>query len=239
MNTPRQRYRRLQVDRIWGRAWLEILAIIISIIVCCSVVVSGYESSYSDYSSDFTTDNARQLAHSVSMLLQKSSIDIEAPERAEYAGGLYSELLDQCFVNDATYSGAIYRVTPDGAVSFAESSGYAGALGEGRLTTRDGALKPEIADRINDAASGKSSYGAFGADEGSYMAFEPVCDPDTNLPYAVVVTQVLHRSSVERGSVVTKRLVWISIVCGILIIIYYLISAARSQSRNKNGEVVS
>lgn len=235
------RYRRLQVDRIWTRAFFEIAAIIAAIAICTSIVVSGYERSYAAYSDDYTTDNARQLARSVALLADRDTVDMANAERAEYAAEQYSRLLDECFIGkDGIYSGAIYRVIGGQPIFFAQSSGYSSSLKSSGLMDRSGsdygALNAEIRDRISAASVGRASYQAFGD---TYMAFEPVSDNTSDTPYAVVVTQVAYRDSTDRDGDVRSRLIWISLVCGTLIVIYYLISAARSQSKTQKGDTVN
>ena len=234
------KYRRLQVDRIWTRAFFEIAAIIAAIAICTSIVVSGYERSYAAYSNDYTTDNARQLARSVALLADRDTVDMANAERSEYAAEQYSRLLDECFIsNDGVYSGAIYRVVGGQPISFAQSSGYAGSLRDAGLMDRSGsdygALKSVVRDHISAASVGRASYEAFGD---TYMAFEPVTGSAGESPYAVVVTQVSYRDSTDRDGAVRSRLIWISIVCGGLIIIYYLISAARSKHKTQKGDTV-
>lgn len=231
------RYRRLQVDRIWARTFFEIAAIITAIVICSSIVVSGYEKSYAAYSSDYTTDNARQLARSVSLIANRDTLEIADPARSQYAAEQYSKLLDDCFLSgDNTYSGAIYRVFSGQSILFAESSRYIPALRGAGLASRDGTLAYGVQQYLDAAAAGRASYQSFGD---TYMAFEPVFEEGSDVPYAVVVTQVMYQNSVTRDGDVRKRLIQISTVCGGLILIYYCISAARSKSKTRKGETVN
>ena len=120
-------------------------------------------------------------------------------------------------------------------IAFAQSSGYTDALRRSKLVAGDGSLKYAVRKQLDAASVGRASYETYGD---TYMAFEPVFDNGSDVPYAVVVTQIAYRDSMARDSAVRSRLIWISIVCGGLIVIYYLISAARSQSKTKKGDTV-
>lgn len=228
-------YKRLQVDKIWLRTIFEIIAIILAIVVCGNMVVSNYEESYAAATRKSAEKSSMQLAHSISGVVSCDALAIEDDSRLDYAAQRTKELLESCFISgDMLFSGAVYRVTPDGAESFASTDQFVKTLEDQRLMS-DGKPVQSLMDNIERAISGEEGSAST---ESAYFSFVPVNDAD-GTPSAVVVTAVEFRDSLEYQSTVRKRLTMISVVSGALILIYYCISAALSQSRKKKGKVVS
>ncbi len=237
MEEKRPRYKRLQVRRIWLRALLEIAAVMIAIVVCSAVVVSSYEHSFSEQTKRFTADNTAQLARSIAGLVERDMLTLTQPERSEYVAERYAEQLNDTFISeDFIYSGAFYKVSGDRWELFSQSDSYTKTLEDAKLIDDGGKYINALSQCIDSASVGKELSGTF---DDVYMTFVPVFDNTSDMPYAIAVASVAYRDSISYAGDVRKRITYIAIISGILIITYYLVSAARSQKRTNRGEAVS
>ena len=118
-------YKRLQVDKIWLRTVFEIIAIILAIVVCGKMVVTNYEESYAAATRKSAEESSMQLAHSVAGAVNCEALAIEDDDRLDYAAQRTKDLLESCFISgDMLFSGAVYRVTADGAQIFAATDQF-------------------------------------------------------------------------------------------------------------------
>ena len=227
MATAKQPYRRLQVKNVWARTVFEIIAIVFAIVFCCVTIVTAYEKTYSDAAEASAQDNAVQLAHSISHLVDRDAVNMEDKDRRDYVAGLYQKQLDSCFIaEDTLYTGAVYVMTDGQPAVYAAAQRYEGMLAENKLllTGEDGtkALSSEMTVALRNAFTGVESV----VQEGDVcIAFVPSTDESDIMPYAVTAVSVVHRDSFDYNSTVSGRIVIISLVVGVLIVGYYLISA--------------
>ncbi len=232
MNVKKQKYRRLQVENIKLRTLFEIITLIIAIVISCVVVINSYEKSYKEAIISSFEDSARQLVHSVSSVADRDAVGVENADRRAYVMQRYSDILDTCFIEeDVQYSGAIYSVGETNASLFSASADYAANIDNGA----ESPYAEDIVKCLKSAASGDSVTVML---DDTCLALEPVKDSETGEIYAVAAVAVDHRSSTEFNSPVKNRLGLISVVSGVLIVIYFAVSGARSQRKKLNGEVV-
>lgn len=226
------KYKRLQVERIWLRALFEMVCIITAIVLCCVLIVSNYEKSYADYTRKYTADNTLQLAHSLAGMADKGAISLEEGERRDYAADSISGQLDNCFISeDMLYSGAIYKVDGEEITLFASSEKYVPTMTENKIIGSEGENGAQLAALLDAAALGEEQSVTI---DDVYLSLVPRRDSD-GLVYSIVAASTTYRTSLDYPSIVRGRLVWISIVCSVLIIVYYSISAARSEKKRQKA----
>ncbi|MBE6758915.1 MAG: hypothetical protein E7554_02350 [Ruminococcaceae bacterium] len=241
MATAKQPYRRLQVKNVWTRTIFEIVAIVFAIIFCCVTIVSAYEKTYSDAAEASAQDNAVQLAHSISHLVDREAVDIGDKDRRDYVAGLYTKQLDSCFIaEDTLYTGGVYTMVDGQPVIYAEAQRYDGMLEEHGLVTRndDGerTMIPEMETALRNAFTGIEGV----VREGDVcIAFVPSTDESDAMPYAVTAVSVVHRDSFDYNSTVSGRIVIISLVVGVLIVGYYLVSALITEKNRIKEKAVN
>ncbi len=237
MASGKQQYRRLQVKNVWARTAFEIVAIVFAIVFCCVTIVSAYEKTYAQAAEQSAGDSAVQLAHSLSHLVDRDAVSIEDKDRRDYVAGVYTRQLESCFIaEDVLYTGAVYVMTDSQPTVYAAAGRYDETLAAHGLTVKgeDGtvSLSDDIALALRSAFTGIESVVKHGD---VCIAFVPTADEDSSMPYAVTAVSVVHRDSFEYNSTVSGRIVIISLVVGVLIVGYYLISAAITE-RNRIKE---
>ena len=226
------KYKRLQVENIWLRAVCEMAAIITAIVLCCVLIISNYEKSFAEHTRLYTAENTMQIAHSLSSIADRTSLSVEDAERREYAADRISAQLDSCFISeDMLYCGAVYKVDGENIELFAASEQYPTALTDNGLLDEEGAPIKELAQILDAASLGEEQSVAI---DDVYIALVPLTDED-GLVYSIVAASTTYRTSLDYPSIVRTRVVWISIVCSVLIILYYSISAARSEKKRQNA----
>lgn len=230
MNNKKQKYRRLQVDNIALRTVFEIVALILAVIISCSVVIRSYEKVYAQSAVGDAAHNARQLAFSISGAVDADSLNTENIERREYVISQYRDMLNGSFIGeDVQYSGAIYAVGEQSVTLFAASDAFS------EIVDPDDSKNAEIINEaLSKAAAGEKNDIAIG---NGCVAFQPVTDDEGRI-IAVSAGAVDYRLSMEFDSPVKQRLVLISVVSGILILVYFTISGIRSERKKLNGEAV-
>jgi len=227
MASAKQPYRRLQVKNVWARTVFEIVAIVFAIVFCCVTIVTAYEKTYSEAAEISAQDNAVQLAHSISHLVDREAVSIEDKDRRDYVAELYTKQLESCFIaEDTLYTGAVYTLTDGQPVVYAGAQRYDGMLEENGLAVKndDGtrSMSSAMETALRNAFTGIESV----VREGSVcIAFVPSVDENDVMPYAVTAVSVVHRNSFDYNSTVSGRIVIISLVVGVLIVGYYLVSA--------------
>lgn len=231
MMVKKQKYRRLQVDNIVLRTIIEIVLLVTAVIISCVVVINSYEQSYAKATTVSFGESARQLAHSIAGAADIEALGVENVDRRAYVEERYSELLDSCFISeDISYSGAIYSVGETNVTLFAASTDFNKSFGG-----EENEFAGELEKGLKAAASGDTVELMLGD---ACVALEPVRNEKTGEIYAVAAAVADHRSSTEFDSPVKDRLVLISIVSGVLILVYFVISGARSEKKKINGEAV-
>ncbi len=229
MSVKKQKYRRLQVENIALRTVFEIVVLIAAIVISCVTVINSYEKSYEESSTETAHMSAMQLAHNISALADAKALGLENAERRDWAQEMLSGQLDQIFLSeDIQYSGGIFTVENFTAELFASSALY------GRLYT-SAAENEDFAAALAQAAAGAGGTVCIGD---TYIALEPVTDPDSGAIYAVSSAAIDYRSSTEFDSPVRNRIVLISVVSGVLILAYFAISGVRSERKKLSGEAV-
>lgn len=230
MNNKKQKYRRLQVDNIALRTVFEIVALVLAVIISCSVVIRSYEKVYAQSAVGDAAHNARQLAFSISGAVDADSLSTENIERREYVISQYRDMLNGSFIGeDVQYSGAIYAVGEQSVTLFAASDAFS------EIVDPDDSKNAEIINEaLSKAAAGEKNDIAIG---NGCVAFQPVTDDEGRI-IAVSAGAVDYRLSMEFDSPVKQRLVLISVVSGILILVYFTISGIRSERKKINGEAV-
>jgi len=237
----KQQYRRLQVRNVWTRTVFEIIAIVFAIIFCCVTIVAAYEKSYSEAAAESARDSAVQLAHSISHLVDRDAVSMEDKERRDYVAGLYQKQLDSCFIaEDTLYTGAVYVMADGQPTVYAAAQRYDGVLSENGLvqTGEDGlpALSEEMTSTPRNAFTGIEGV----VQEGDVcIAFVPSTDENDVMPYAVTVVSVVHRDSFDYNSTVSGRIAIISLVVGVLIVGYYLLSALITEKNRIKEKAVN
>lgn len=231
-STVSSKYKRLQVNRIWFRTLIEMVCIITALILCCTLIITRYEDSFEGYTRKHIADNNLQLAHFISSMADTGAAALEDDARREYAQSQLSSQLDNCFISeDMLYSAAVYRVNGEEIELFASSSEYTAALQEGSIIDEEGIAGEQLSDLLNTAACGEEVSAAIGD---IYLSLVPRTDSD-GLVHSIGVASTTYRASLDYPSIVRRRLVWISVVCSLLIIIYYSISAARSEKKRQKA----
>jgi len=229
MAVKKQKYRRLQVVNIKLRTFFEIVALIAAIIVCCSAVIRSYEDSYAHATTDTAEASAMQLAHNISGIADPVLLATDNVTRREFVMENYSQQLENCFIGeDVQYSGGIFAVNEGEIQLFAKNGAY------GTLYEATGA-SDEFSEALLLAVAGEKTSINSGD---TYIAFYPVIDEETGIVCAVSSAAVDYRASTEFDSPVKNRIVLISLVSSGLILLYFTISAARSEKKKLNGEAV-
>ncbi|MBQ4312687.1 MAG: hypothetical protein IJC18_00630 [Clostridia bacterium] len=237
MEQKKQRYRRLQVRNIWLRTVFELAAIILAIVVCTTMIVSTYEDSYRAATRQNASDNAVQLARSISAVADAQSLAVDESDR-EYVVSRYEDILDSCFIGeDMLYSGAVYTVSGSDCTLFAASEGYYQTVSDNKLASGE-SYKPAKSLRASFEAAANGEEVSTSVKD-VYLAFRPVSHSFGEKPYAVIVASVEYRDSMEYPSLVKSRLTLISVISAVLILVYYLVSAAISEHKKRKGEAVT
>jgi|GEM_PF-1569937 len=227
MTSGKQKYRRLQVKNVWARTAFEIVAIVFAIVFCCVTIVTAYEKTYSEAAEKSAEDSAVQLAHSISYLVDRDAVSIEDKDRRDYVAEVYTRQLNSCFIaEDVLYTGAVYVMTDSQPTVYAAADRYDETLDTYGLTSKDSeggtVLSEEMTAALRTSFTGIDTVVRQGD---VCIAFVPSADEGDTMPYSVTAVSVVHRDSFEYNSTVSGRIVIISLVVGVLIVGYYLISA--------------
>ncbi len=237
MASGKQQYRRLQVKNVWARTAFEIIAIVFAIVFCCVTIVTSYEKTYSEAAEKSAEDSAVQLAHSLSWLVDRDAVSIEDKERREYVAGVYTRQMDSCFIaEDVLYTGAVYVMTDGLPTVYAAAERYESTLDTYGLSVKAEDGTKNLSDDMNAALRNAFTGIETVVRQGDVcIAFVPSADENDAMPYAVTAVSVVHRDSFDYNSTVSGRIVIISLVVGVLIVGYYLISASITE-RNRVKE---
>ena len=232
MKEKKLKYRRLQVQSIAARTVIEIVLLITAIVISCTVVINSYEKNYAAKTVALAEDSAKQLAHSITGVIDADSMSVENYERREYVQQRYAKLLKNIFISeDVQYSGAVYAVNDENISFFAGSSDYSEAIDN----ADGGEYSAALSEYLQAAANGDSTAVLL---DDIWVALEPVCDDSTGRVFAVSAAAVNYRASAEYDNPVKDRLVLISVVSGVLILAYFAISGVRSEKKKINSEAV-
>ena len=218
------KYRRLQVGPIWLRTLIEIALLLLAFIVCSSMVVSYYEATYFETTQAQAAESNAQLAHTIQPAIDVDLIMLEDKERSEFARDHYFEpLLNSSFIpGDVLNSGAIYTLADGSANIYAVSDNFPTAI--------TGDITAVVDTVLRDGYATLSS-------EKSNTSVLPVSDDLGNVR-ALLVVHSEYRDSLDYNSIVSTRMNTIAIVCGGIIIIYYVISGIVSAKNKKKGAQV-
>lgn len=221
MEQSKLNYKRLQIGPIWLRTVIEIVLIITAIVVCSYLTIRSYENTFYEATKDSAIESTQQLSHCVIGAVDTDLLDIEDPSRMEYAKKYYTDLLNDSFTEGSILNScAIYTVSQSDVVLFAATDGH-GQLGE-----------KQIADMITSVQTGQSA--SFDYDE-VYYTYTPIFRTNETVPCAMLVVSSQYMNSFDYNSVVMERLTTISIVSGIMIIVYYGISGAVSAYKKRKA----